>query len=182
MMTGRADGLHMLDLSADGFWNSFHAMILAAPPLFVGWSGFAADLAAEPGFAGSRLSLLTRLALIEYAIWLLPLVALGLVARRIGIGDRVVGYIVATNWGSALFAWIVLPLLLLQMILPLSEEVATVLSLAVFGLQLVLSWRLTNVAIGRGAAMGTAVFAGMLFASIVLMFTLQGLLGVSGPP
>ncbi len=182
MMTGRADGLRMLDLSADGFWNSFAATIVALPPLFVGWSGFAADLAARPGYVSSRLSVLPRLALIEYVVWLLPLLFLGFVARRVGIADRFVGYVVATNWGSALFAWMALPLLLLRITVPMSEDAGVRLSLAFFGLQLVLSWRLTNLAIGRGAAMGAAVFAAMLAVSIVLMLALQALFGVSAAP
>ena len=33
MMLGRSDGIGLLDLSADGFWNSFFAMIVALPPL-----------------------------------------------------------------------------------------------------------------------------------------------------
>jgi hypothetical protein len=37
LMTGKRDGLKLLDLSADGFWNSFYAIVLALPAMFVGW-------------------------------------------------------------------------------------------------------------------------------------------------
>ena len=43
---------------------------------------------------------------------------------------------------------------------------------------LVLGWRLTNALIGRGAALATAVFAGMYAASLGLLFSLQALLGL----
>ena len=33
LMLGKADGLRLLDLSADGFWNSFFAIIVATPAL-----------------------------------------------------------------------------------------------------------------------------------------------------
>ena len=37
LMMGRADGLRLLDLTADGFWNSFFAIIVALPPMALGW-------------------------------------------------------------------------------------------------------------------------------------------------
>ena len=36
MMTGKPDGIRLLDLSADGFWNSFFAIVVAVPALIVG--------------------------------------------------------------------------------------------------------------------------------------------------
>ena len=38
------DGLRLLDLSVDGFWNSFFAIVIALPPLAVSWVGAANDL------------------------------------------------------------------------------------------------------------------------------------------
>ena len=37
MMLGKPDGLRLLDLSADGFWNSFFAIVGALPALIAGW-------------------------------------------------------------------------------------------------------------------------------------------------
>ena len=44
LMLGKADGLRMLDFSADGFWNSFFAMAVALPALMIGWVGLANEL------------------------------------------------------------------------------------------------------------------------------------------
>jgi len=44
---------------------------------------------------------------------------------------------------------------------------------------MILSWRLTNVAIGKGPAVATAVFAAMFAASLAVLFTAEGLLGLS---
>ncbi len=49
MMMGKADGLRLLDLSADGFWNSFFAIVIALPALIVGWVGVANELSALSG-------------------------------------------------------------------------------------------------------------------------------------
>ena len=44
LMLGKVDGLRLLDLSADGFWNSFFAIVIAAPALIVGWVGIANEI------------------------------------------------------------------------------------------------------------------------------------------
>ncbi|SJM28354.1 transporter [Mesorhizobium delmotii] len=180
LMLGKADGLRQLDLSADGFWNSFFAIIVAAPALIVGWVGLANEIGDPNAFAG-RFSMLIRLATVDIGAWVLPLVGLALVAPRAGIGGRFVHYVVASNWASAIIAWLMLPAALIRLFLPSTNEFAVLASLLLFALSMILTWRMTNVAIGRGAAVGTAVFAGMFVASLVILFGLQALLGIGAP-
>ncbi|TWG97469.1 hypothetical protein L598_002000000330 [Mesorhizobium sp. J18] len=176
---GRQDGLRMLDLTVDGFWNSFFAIIVALPALVVGWVAVANDSSLfDPGFAG-RLALVIRLAIIDLGAWVLPIAVLALVARPAGIADRFVHYVVATNWASALTLWIMLPPALIRLFWPGATELVTLLSLGLFVVTLVLLWRLTNVAIGKGPAIATSVFCGMFVASLVALFVLQTLLGLS---
>jgi hypothetical protein len=180
LMLGKADGLRQFDLSADGFWNSFFAIVVAAPALIVGWVGLANEIGDPNAFAG-RFSMLIRLATVDIGVWVLPLVGLALVAPRAGIGGRFVHYVVASNWASAIIAWMMLPAALIRLFLPSTNEFAVLASLLLFALSMVLTWRMTNVAIGRGAAVGTAVFAGMFVASLVVLFGLQALLGIGAP-
>ncbi|RUU55534.1 hypothetical protein [Mesorhizobium sp. M2C.T.Ca.TU.002.02.1.1] len=180
LMFGKADGLRLLDLSADGFWNSFFAIIVAAPALIVGWVGIANEIGDPDAFAG-RLGMLIRLATVDLGSWVLPLVALALVAPRAGIGGRFVHYVVASNWTSAIIAWLMLPSALLRLFLPSSSEITSLVSLVLFALSMVLTWRMTNATIGKGAAVGTAVFVGMFIASLLVLFGLQALLGIDIP-
>ncbi|BCM16386.1 transporter [Mesorhizobium sp. J8] len=180
LMFGRADGLRLLDLSADGFWNSFFAIVVAAPALIVGWVGIANEIGDPDAFAG-RLGMLIRLATVDLGSWVLPLVALALVAPRAGIGGRFVHYVVASNWTSAIIAWLMLPSALLRLFVPSSSDVASLVSLVLFGLSMVLTWRMTNATIGKGPAVGTAVFVGMFIASLLVLFGLQALLGIDIP-
>ena len=180
LMFGKADGLRMLDLSADGFWNSFFAIIVAAPALIVGWVGIANEIGDPDAFAG-RLGMLIRLATVDIGSWVLPLVALALVAPRAGIGGRFVHYVVASNWASAIIAWLMLPSALLRLFLPSGSEISSLVSLGLFALSMVLTWRMTNATIGKGAAVGTAVFVGMFIASLLVLFGLQTLLGIDIP-
>lgn len=177
MMMGRADGLAQLDISADGFWGSFVAIPIAAPALLVGWTGVANQIIATDEAVGT-LSLLARFALVDLASWLLPLVGLAVVARAAGIADRYPHYVIATNWASALIVWIMLPPALLRLFAPQAAELADLISLGLFLATLVLSWRLTNVAIGKGGGVATAVFTGMIGASLFVLFGMQDLLGL----
>jgi len=45
----------------------------------------------------------------------------------------------------------------------------------------VLTWRLTNVALGKGPAVASAIFAGMFFASLAIFFVLQAAFGLVPP-
>lgn len=180
LMLGKADGLRLLDLSADGFWNSFFAIVVAAPALIVGWVGMANEIGDPDAFAG-RFSMLVRLATVDLGSWVLPLVALALVAPRAGIGGRFVHYVVASNWASAITAWLMLPSALVRLFVSSASQVSSLVSLFLFALSMVLTWRMTNVSIGKGAAVGSAVFVGMFIASLLVLFGLQMLLGISVP-
>lgn len=177
LMRGKSDGLRLLDLSTDGFWNSFFAIVLALPALILGWTGIAAEFSGSDT-GSSVLSVVLRLAVVDLGAWVLPLVVLAVAAPYAGIGDRFVHYVVASNWGSALIAWLMLPAALLRFIIPSAVDFAVLVSLFIFGLSMVLTWRLTNAVIAKGPAVGTTVFAAMFVASLFVLFTLQSLLGI----
>lgn len=178
LMLGKADGLRLLDLSADGFWNSFFAIAVALPALVVGWVGISNELDLFSADLGGRLSIMLRLAAVDLGAWVLPLVGLAAIAPRVGIADRFVHYVVATNWASAIIVWMMLPPALMRLFAPSLGEVGTLISLGLFVLSLVLSWRLTNAVIAKGAAVATAVFAAMFLASLLVLFSLQSMLGL----
>ncbi len=180
LMLGKADGLRLLNLTADGFWNSFYAIVIAVPALVVGWVGIANEIG-DPDAFGARLSLLLRLAAIDLGAWVLPLVGLAAIAPRAGIGDRFVAYVVASNWASAIIAWLMLPSALVRLLSPDSTDASALVSLACFVLSIVLTWRMTNTVIGKGAAIGAAVFVGMFAGSLLVLFALQALLGIAIP-
>ncbi|MBU0584617.1 MAG: transporter [Alphaproteobacteria bacterium] len=179
MMLGKADGLRMLDFSADGFWNSFFAMVVALPALMIGWVGLANDLEQMPDAIGSRFSILLRIAAIDFASWTGPLVLLALVITRTPIADRFARIVVAGNWGSAVIVWFMLPAPLLRLVYPAAESAASLLSLVLFAVSLLLTWRLTNLAVGKGPAIATAVFVGMFVSSIAILILLQSALGLA---
>lgn len=177
LMTGREDGLDRLDLSVDGFWNSFFAMVVAFPALTVGWVTLANRIGGTE--VAGRFAVVLRLAVIDVAAWVLPIALLAVAVRHVGIAHRFVPYVVASNWGSALLIWLMLPASVLELLFPGATDATDALGLVVFIAALVLSWRLTRAAIGMGAAVATWVFCGMFVASLIVILTLQPLFGVT---
>jgi len=178
LMAGRKDGVRFLDLSADGFWTSFFAIVISLPAMTVGWVTLANDLAFQGDSIGSRLSIVLRLAAIDMLAWVIPLGMLVLVSKLAGMANRLVHYVVASNWGAAICVWIMLPPSLVRLFWPDAGESLTAFSLGLFFFTMVLSWRLTNAVLDKGAAYATGVFSAMFFASLVVLFTLQGVFGL----
>ncbi len=179
MMTGKRDGLRLLDLTLDGFWNSFFAIVVAGPAMLASWVPLAGELSGAGAGFGMRLSMLVRLAIVDVGAWVLPLVGLAAVAGYAGLRARFVHFVVASNWASAIFVWMTLPVSLLRIVAPAASDLAASMSLVVFLVTLVLYWRLTDAALEKGPGTASAVFGGMLAASIFTLLALQGLLGVS---
>ncbi len=181
LMLGRSDAVRLLDLSADGFWNSFFAIVVAAPVLVVGWVSAVNGLDDQPAGLPGRIGLLVVFALIDLATWIVPLVVLAFVLRPLGLGDRFVPYVVASNWGSVIAAWLSLPAVLMSMVLGSRHDAAATVGLLLFIVSLVLSWRLTNSVVNRGAGAATAVFAIALGVGLATLFLLRAQFGLDLP-
>jgi hypothetical protein len=178
MMNGRADGIKLLDISADGFWNSFFAIVIALPAMIAVWVTTTNSVAPSSIPFATRLSIMLKLATVDLSTWILPVIAFVLAARPAGLSDRVAQYVISSNWGTALLAWIMLPPTLLRLFMPGTDDVAALIWLGLFVLSLVLGWRLTNSALVKGTGIASAVFAAMFLLSLVVAFTLQFALGL----
>lgn len=173
MMLGRRDGLDYLDISAEDFWSSFYAIVVALPPLFASWVSAAANLTAGREEAGFRLAIVLRLAFVDIAAWVIPLILVGLLARTIGIASRYAPYVIATNWGTALVSWFFAPITLLQLFVPDSADVTTLFAFIMFGASVVLGYRLTHVALQRPHVVVAPFFACVFFGTLFLTVLLQ---------
>ncbi|MDN5927877.1 MAG: transporter [Hyphomicrobiales bacterium] len=179
MMLGKADGLKELDLSVDGFWNSFFAIVVALPALVVNWVTIADSYGELAINFNDRFAIFIRLAVIDLAAWLVPLAGLAAIAPTVRLADRFVHYVVASNWTTAIIAWLMVPPAALLLVMPDETDLAWFLSMVIFIASQIFVWRMTKVAIGKGAAVAGAVYAGMLAGSIVILIALQWLLGLT---
>lgn len=91
-------GMDRFDLSVDGFWRSFMAALVAAPPYLV----LLADRY-EREETGPHIGNVLFIEVISYALgWIaFPLVAVFL-ARMLGLGSRYIALVVANNWAAVL--------------------------------------------------------------------------------
>ncbi|MBK1623137.1 hypothetical protein CKO32_06130 [Afifella marina DSM 2698] len=105
VMNGRAEGLQELDLTLEGFWRSFGAVILIIPFTLIAISSERIALTATDQavtvLAGSFVSLrLFGLAL----DWIAFPIFFALVARPLGVSTHYVPFIVARNWSAVVIA------------------------------------------------------------------------------
>jgi F0F1-type ATP synthase membrane subunit a len=158
MMWGRREAIRMHDLSADGFWTSFFAIVVALPPLVVGWVAVADQLTMFPQGVGSRFATVLRLAIVDIAAWVVPIAMLAAVSPYAGIQKRFVHYVVAANWGHAIAVWIMLPPALNRLFARETGDLVTLLSVALFVFTLVLIWAAYQWGVSAGAGVPGVVF------------------------
>lgn len=173
---GRRDGLRRFDLSVEGFWRSF-AAILYVLPLFA--IVVAADwmmVSGQPAHPSREAFILARL--VDLAIeWCTLPIALGLLAKRLGIGRTYVAYVVARNWSGIVS---VAPLALLSLLFglgALSLEVMELLSLLVIGAMLFYGYRIARWTLVWPASMAAGLVAADLALSLILLSLVNSLFG-----
>jgi hypothetical protein len=181
VMLGRNDGMSRLDLSADGFWDSFWAIPLALPPLMLGWVLSASAMTEIAGTGGEKLSVILRLAIVDVTNWILPLILLGLAARQLGISKRFAPYVVASNWGTLIVVWMGLPVILLSLFSSEASGIAPLFGFVLFMASLLFSWRITRAALNTEVGTTIAVFVGMAVASVLVVILMQPMLGLTPP-
>ncbi|MCF7646699.1 hypothetical protein KQ944_15830 [Bacillus subtilis] len=176
-MTGHPEALNNLNTDADGFWRSFYAILIALPPMLIGWVEIAARLT-DGDETALRLINTVKLATIDMIVWLLPLLIIGFLSRSLGLERRFSTYVVATNWATALFAWIYAPLSFLNLLLPDLSPVFAGIGFGLFLATLALSYRLTRAALQRPHSFAAPFFISVILGSIMLTIILQGLTGL----
>jgi hypothetical protein len=176
-MTGHPEALNNLNTDADGFWRSFYAILISLPPMLIGWVEIAARLT-DGDETALRLINTVKLATIDMIVWLLPLLIIGFLSRSLGLERRFSTYVVATNWATALFAWIYAPLSFLNLLLPDLSPVFAGIGFGLFLATLALSYRLTRAALQRPHSFAAPFFISVILGSIMLTIILQGLTGL----
>jgi hypothetical protein len=181
IMNGHADGLDFFDLSEEGFWQSFHAVTVSLPPLILKWIVVANDALAYRPEAGTRVSLIGRLAFVDLTSWFLPLVVLLFLAPRIGLRNRYSIYVIANNWGTALVNWLVVPATLVHVFMPARPQLTLGVALVLNSIALAFIYRLTHVALKKTHAYTAVFFTVLVIGYIVMALVLQSVLGIALP-
>lgn len=160
LLLGKPGALGRFDVSLEGFWRSFAAILLVLPSfaitLMAVWRGQMALLPPEAvdvpwlGFA------LERVVALGFAWVALPIV-LALIAGRLGLTGRYVPFIVARNWAepvvSALYA---VPALFFAAGI-IDEQLAALLSLPVLLVALHYLYRIARQTLGASISLAIGI-------------------------
>ncbi len=94
-----ARGFQYLDISDRGMLRSFWAILWCLPPIGISWLWWQqAYLIAMPPETATGLAFFLRLALVEAANWVIPLVLAGLLLLIFRFGDKFAPIVVTVNW------------------------------------------------------------------------------------
>ena len=160
IMRGRSDGLARLDVSVEGFWRSFGAIILVAPfaALAMLSQSTLSPAAGNPPAtnAGGAVGIQGFGLLLDWIAF--PLV-FAVLARTLGLGARYVPFIVARNWGAVLVAAMLAILHALQLLGLLPAQIASFLLLVAIGVALRFSYMIARITLGVGLAIALPIVA-----------------------
>ena len=176
LMAGRPEGLKRLDLSADGFWQSFSAIVVALPPLALSWLAYEIGGAQQESKASSFVVYGAHV-FADALAWVLPVLILMLVAKPIGYSRKIVPLVVATNWGGALLAWAVIPYWLVIILFGASEATALI-GLLVTIVTVTATMRLIYFALGKDFAASVSITVMMIIASLMSYGAVMDVTGV----
>ena len=177
LMSGRGEGLRRLNLSADGFWQSFSAILVALPPMALSWIEFEGVERQDPVDDAGALTIYGAHVFADLLAWLLPIFVLIIIARRVGYARKVVPVVVATNWGGALLSWVFAPYWLLILAFGPGGAMALI-GLLVTIASIALTVRLIFFATGRDMAGAAAITVLMIVASLVSYGAVMDVTGV----
>jgi hypothetical protein len=102
IMLGRPTGLAHLDVSLEGFWRSFAAIILVAPFAFLALISEGPLLSGTGETGALTASALTLNAIALLVDWFSFPLVFAFLAPPFGLGARYVPFIVARNWASVI--------------------------------------------------------------------------------
>ena len=148
VMRGRPEGLARLDLSVEGFWRSFGAIVLVLPFAVLAWL----SQSMFPPAPGESPAELTGAAITLQGIGLLvdwlafPLV-FAVLARPVGLSGRYVPFIVTRNWATVLISAGVAAVHALHLLGLLSSDLVPLLLLVAFGVNLRFAYVIARIAL-----------------------------------
>lgn len=179
LLRRRTEGFHWLDISADGFWQSFAAILYSAPALTLTWASYRlAYLANADEKATAGLTFIARLAAVDLATWIVPLVVMALAAKPLGIAPHFARFVIATNWlGVPISYATAVPALV--SLLAGAAPAGALLSLLVFAAAIFALYRVTRLSLGGDGATAAIVTAGMVIVSLMTTGALQKAFGVA---
>lgn len=180
LLKGDARGFHYFDISERGVSRSFWSIAWSLPAMIVSWlfwyrtlliSGIQEDQAGGVFFV--------RMAMIDLASWMAPLVLIGIVCRILLLHSRFNAIVVTTNWLALPVAYANALLIALAVVFPMLGQVIVLLWLLLLMGLAVSIFRLMAAIFGPQPLLVTALSMVMLVPTTILSEFLQSYLNVN---
>ena len=170
------DGLDHFNVSVQGFWRSFAAILVAAPFFVIGvmeQPRFFAQLTGDPIVPSINWAAMMLALVLSWVFF--PLVV-GSVARSIGIGGSYVRYIIARNWALVVATVLQASVSVIFQVSVFGAYIVSVISLAVLFLVLRFGYLVARHATGAapwlalGLAIGDYVVSSLIGVAALQLF------------
>lgn len=172
-------GFSFLDLSDRGALRSFWAAVWALPTIIISFLWWRkAFLETLPAGADVSAVFFFRLAMVEFANWVVPLVLVGILCWMVGIGSKFAAIVAISNWMAVPVSYAYAALVLLMMLVP---SIDTIVAFAWLGLMLafiVSLFRIFRMVFGNHMLTIATVTMVLLVPSMILSELLERYLGV----
>ncbi len=182
LFLGRPDAMRFFDLSVDGFWRSFRAVILVAPLYGLTALADRHDMLtdANPTDDFTNVQFWAAKSLTLALDWVTLPILLGLIAGFIGIRRGYTGYVVARNWATVLM---IMPFAAIGLV-DLSGLTSTSMLILPSLLALVVTFRMSYViarkALGASGDVAVAYVVLDFLVSLALVMSVNRLFGIDG--
>jgi hypothetical protein len=182
LFLNRPEGMRQFDISIEGFWRSFQAIVLIAPAyaltVIADEQRVLADPAVRESFSQPAFYLDN---VVAFGIdWITFPILLALAARPLGIAQAYPGYIIARNWSAVISATPFAAIALLTVLGIIGDDAGAILSLAAIAVVLRYNFLVARIALGGGIGFAVAVVAADFAVSLLIARAVDGLFGLAG--
>ena len=176
----RPSAMQHFDVSVDGFWRSFAAIVLIIPSyaltVISERQAMLSDALPDRGF-DEPLYLFSK-ALALCLDWVALPIVLALIARPLQVGRSYSAFIVARNWGSVIAMVPFGAIAFLLVLDGIGLDAANYLSLAALIIVLRYNYIIARRALGAGIGLAIAIVVFDLLLSLSISLTVDGLFGI----
>lgn len=177
-----ARGFQYLDISDRGMMRSFWAILWSLPSIGISWLWWQqAYLSAMPPETSTGMAFFLRLALVEAASWLMPLVLAGVLLMIFRFGDKFAPIVVVVNWLGLPTSYLNALLIALLAFIPGSSGLVAFLWLALMMVIVFSLARMLRMICGTHPLFIGALTLVLLIPTMLLTDFLQRFLGIYPP-
>jgi hypothetical protein len=179
----RSDAMRFFDVSVDGFWRSFGAILLILPAYILVVLSDRARIATDALFsAGFDASYFFANRGLWLALnWVALPILLAMYAQPLGVSRTYASYVVARNWCAVLTVAPFGLIALLALAGLLSNEIASVISLAIIVVVIRFDYLIARRALGADVGLAVAVVLADLAVGLAIQVAIDQVLAY-GPP